>query len=438
MWYRSGTISLVQSSDIVTGNGTNWISQHQGWILVSAASGALHEIKEIISSTEVRLAAPVTDASASELGYFIIPTHSLNADLLTKINLLIADFDTSRAAWNAVYQDISAGVYQLWIDQGNTGTVAEFLAGLKGDTGDSAYQQWAALPVNTGKTFDQFVASLKGDTGASAFDYWQSQPGNEAKTLQDFLDEISAGAVSAASAARDDAQTARTDAETAKGAAETAQQATETALTGAVAAHDVTVAGAAAVAADRAAVAQIFDTFDDRYLGAHDDEPVADNDGDPLIVGAVFWDKTNNGARFWNGSNWEAPSASAAASAQQAIDAKLAALAAQGAAEAARDQAIAARDAAADSETKAKASETAAATSKADAATIQTDVSTMHDETQAAKTAAETARDEAQTALAAAQDDLGLKPVATSGDYADLTNKPQIIDPIAMAIALGS
>ncbi len=49
-----------------------------------------------------------------------------------------------------------------------------------------------------------------------------------------------------------------------------------------------------------------YDQFDDRYLGSKSSAPTTDNDGDPLITGALYWDTTGSGVmRVWNGSAWE-------------------------------------------------------------------------------------------------------------------------------------
>lgn len=50
--------------------------------------------------------------------------------------------------------------------------------------------------------------------------------------------------------------------------------------------------------------AAVLDSFDDRYLGAKSVNPIVDNDGDPLIVGALYFNTTDNIARYWTGSEW--------------------------------------------------------------------------------------------------------------------------------------
>lgn len=295
-WYRAGTISVTQGSDTVIGTGTNWISQHQGWVLVSQASGALHEIKSIVSSTEITLSKPLEDATTTALEYFIIPTHSLNADLIEKLNEMIAQFTTSREAWAAVYDDFSAGPYQLWLDQGNSGTVAEFLTFLKGDKGD------------------------KGDMGLSTYMVWIAE-GNTG-TVAEFLDAQSQQAITATASNVTDAQAAQVAAE---------------------AARDTTALSATAAADALGQTEALFDQMDDSWLGDKAADPTTDNDGDPLQVGARYWNTTADEWRVWDGTNWEAPSQLVATSAAQAAAARDAAQAAEAAAEAADTAAQAAQ-----------------------------------------------------------------------------------------------
>jgi len=51
-------------------------------------------------------------------------------------------------------------------------------------------------------------------------------------------------------------------------------------------------ASATSSAASASASAASFDSFDDRYLGAKASPPTVDNDGNPLLIGALYWDTT--------------------------------------------------------------------------------------------------------------------------------------------------
>jgi len=61
-------------------------------------------------------------------------------------------------------------------------------------------------------------------------------------------------------------------------------------------------ANAAATSEQNAEAA--FDDFDERYLGAKSSEPSLDNDGDPLQVGALFFDTSVDSMKIWDGSQW--------------------------------------------------------------------------------------------------------------------------------------
>jgi hypothetical protein len=111
-------------------------------------------------------------------------------------------------------------------------------------------------------------------------------------------------AADAAQSAIDAAQSA-VDATT-NGAAQVALAADQVTLA-ANQANQATINGAAqvALAADQVTLAQAaYDSFDDRYLGAKTSNPTVDNDGNPLLTGALYWNSPNNEMRVYSGSAW--------------------------------------------------------------------------------------------------------------------------------------
>jgi len=59
------------------------------------------------------------------------------------------------------------------------------------------------------------------------------------------------------------------------------------------------------LAAASAALAEsLVDSFDDRYLGAKATPPTVDNDGNPLTVGALYFDTVYSAMKVWTGSEW--------------------------------------------------------------------------------------------------------------------------------------
>jgi len=67
-------------------------------------------------------------------------------------------------------------------------------------------------------------------------------------------------------------------------------------------------ASAAQIAAESARDATLaaYDNFDDRYLGAKASNPTVDNDGNPLIAGALYFNTTATEMRLYTGSAWVA------------------------------------------------------------------------------------------------------------------------------------
>jgi len=59
-----------------------------------------------------------------------------------------------------------------------------------------------------------------------------------------------------------------------------------------------------AAAASAASAAASFDEFDDRFLGAKAVAPTLDNDGNALLVGAVYWNTVSDQMFTWSGTEW--------------------------------------------------------------------------------------------------------------------------------------
>ncbi len=119
-----------------------------------------------------------------------------------------------------------------------------------------------------------------------------------------------------------DAQTAATSA----AASATAAAASESNA----ATHETNTAASAAL------VESIYDSFDDRYLGAKASDPALDNDGNPLQAGAFYFNSAVGSMKVWTGSAWrddtslaEAAALAAAASEINAGASETAAVSAQ-------------------------------------------------------------------------------------------------------------
>jgi hypothetical protein len=119
-------------------------------------------------------------------------------------------------------------------------------------------------------------------------------------------------ATAAAEAARDAANSymdaAEISATSASGSASAAAASASTAES-----HKNAAAASAAAAATSAsnaaasvvAAASSFDAFDDRYLGQKASDPTLDNDGNALVVGALYFNTTIGKMKVWSGVGWQ-------------------------------------------------------------------------------------------------------------------------------------
>ena len=66
------------------------------------------------------------------------------------------------------------------------------------------------------------------------------------------------------------------------------------------------------------AIEIMLDTFDDRFLGKKDSDPLTDNDGNPLDIAALYYNEIDKELKFYNGVSWDSPVAAAQTYALQA------------------------------------------------------------------------------------------------------------------------
>ena len=161
---------------------------------------------------------------------------------------------------------------------------------------------WVSLkPTSTEQTnINTAVTNITAIQNASSNATTATTKASEASTS-------ATNAASSASAASTSASNASTSASSAS-----------TSATNSASSASAASASASSASAAQTAVENLFDNFDDRFLGTKSSNPTVDNDGNALSVGAVYYNSVSNEVRFYNGATWDAPSASAATSATNA------------------------------------------------------------------------------------------------------------------------
>ena len=123
---------------------------------------------------------------------------------------------------------------------------------------------------------------------------------------------------SAASTSASQAATSATNASNSASAAAASASAAATSETNAASSATASAASASASAASAAAAATALDNFDDRYLGSKSTAPTLDNDGNPLVTGALYYNDgtvvlDNKGMWVYDGAQWIKTSAASQA-----------------------------------------------------------------------------------------------------------------------------
>ena len=162
---------------------------------------------------------------------------------------------------------------------------------------------------------------------------------NSATTASGYVSTVQASATSAsnsATSASNSATTATTQATNAASSATSASTSAATATTkatnaatsetnaansasSALASKNAAATSATSAQSSLTSVQNIFNTFDDRFLGSSATNPTINHDGTSLVAGAVYYNNTANEVRFYNGSTWDAPATSATTSASNAL-----------------------------------------------------------------------------------------------------------------------
>lgn len=101
MWYMQGSVTVTNGQRLVTGAGTDFVSNvlaGQGFV---GPDGRVNEVEQVVSATQLLLRTAYLSATAAGAPYAIFPTQSLAKDLVERIGELIGSFATARDTFGA-------------------------------------------------------------------------------------------------------------------------------------------------------------------------------------------------------------------------------------------------------------------------------------------------------------------------------------------------
>jgi hypothetical protein len=232
--------------------------------------------------------------------------------------LLSAQGATSERALALQARSEASGLAATAASQAGIATAQAELAAVSSAQADADAAQTGVDRVQTGS--DRTATGA--DRAQTALDRTQTGADRQATAadrLQTGLDRAATGADVAASGVNAEVSTAQASTSATKAAeagayalasqASSINSANSETSAAASAATATTQAAAATSQASNAAASAVsaaasFDAFDDRFLGAKAANPTLDNDGQALLVGAMYWNTTESAMRAWSGSEW--------------------------------------------------------------------------------------------------------------------------------------
>jgi hypothetical protein len=123
-------------------------------------------------------------------------------------------------------------------------------------------------------------------------------------TSADSAASIAIAQASNASASASAAATSATSAQTSATSSATSASAAATSASSAATSASSALTSANSAATSASSAAASYDQFDDRYLGSKTSDPTVDNDGNPLITGALYFNSVTNAMKVYSGSSW--------------------------------------------------------------------------------------------------------------------------------------
>ncbi len=256
--------------------------------LVAAAPGALDTLDELAAALgdDASFSTTVTNSIAAKLA---LAGGTMSGAIAMGTNKITGMGDPTLAqdAATKTYVD-TADALKLNLAGGTmSGAIAMGTSKITG-MGDPSANQDAATKVYV-DTADALKLSLSGGTMSGAIAMGTSKiTGMGDPTLaqdaatKNYIDVLFGSTTSAAASAAAAATSASNAATSASNASTSASNASASATSAAAS----------------------YDSFDDRYLGPKASAPSVDNDGNTLLVGALYWNSTSNELYLWTGSAW--------------------------------------------------------------------------------------------------------------------------------------
>jgi cytoskeletal protein CcmA (bactofilin family) len=293
----AGTITGLSSAGMVASSATpkNYVDAILGSATAASTSATSAATSATSAATSATSAANSATASASSASAAATSASSaLTSQTAAATSATSAAASATAAATSATSAAASAtaaGTSATSAAASATTAAASVATISASATAAASSATAAATSATSAAASATAAATLATSAAASA-----TTASNSAATATTQAGNASASATAAATSA--------TSASASATAAATSATSAATSASSALTSQTAAATSAASAATSATSAATTYDDFDDRYLGSKSTAPTVDNDGNTLLVGAIYWNSTLNNMYVWSGSVW--------------------------------------------------------------------------------------------------------------------------------------
>ena len=293
----AGTITGLSSAGMVDSSATPKI--YVDSILGSATSAGISAASAAVSATSAATSASsagnsATASASSASAAATSASSALTSQTAAATSATSAAASATAAATSATSAGTSATASASSASAAATSASSAATSASSAETSATSSATSASAAATSASSAATSAASAAASTSAAA-----ASASAAATSATSAAASATAAATSATSAA-----TSASSALTSQTAAATSATSAATSASSALTSQTAAATSAASASTSATSAATTYDDFDDRYLGSKASAPTVDNDGNTLLVGAIYWNSTLNNMYVWSGSVW--------------------------------------------------------------------------------------------------------------------------------------
>jgi hypothetical protein len=293
----AGTITGLSSASMVNSSAVpkiyvDTIFEDATQASISAASAAVSATSAATSATSSANSATSSATSASAAATSASSALTSQTAAATSATSAAASATAAATSATSAAASATAAATSATSAAASATTAAASVATIAGYSANADAQATAAATSATSAAASATAAATSATSAAAS----ATTASNSAATATTQAGNASASATAAATSA--------TSASTSATAAATSATSAATSASSALTSQTAAATSASSAATSASSAATTYDDFDDRYLGSKASAPTVDNDGNTLLIGAIYWNSTSNQMFVWSGSIW--------------------------------------------------------------------------------------------------------------------------------------